>query len=119
MELASQHFTVIEILGSIQDNQWTLKLGRGRLVRNRVFVWYQKVTFCYHTYFKTTFCAGILTEVQNVLVDTAGEGEGGMNWESGIDIYTYIQICLLEKNENNYCQANITVPDIQKYSPLH
>ena len=79
MELASQHFTVIEIIGSIQDNQWTLKLGRERLVRNRVFVWYQKVTFCYHTYFKTTFCAGILTEVQNVLVDTAGEGEGGTN----------------------------------------
>ena len=57
--------------------------------------------------------------MQNVLVDTAGEGEGGTNWESGIDIYTYIQICLLEKNESNYCQANITVPDIQKYSPLH
>ena len=26
--------------------------------------------------------------VENRIVDTAGEGEGGMNWESGIDIYT-------------------------------
>ena len=25
---------------------------------------------------------------ENRLVDTVGKGEGGMNWESGIDIYT-------------------------------
>ena len=50
---------MIEITASIQDNQWTLKLGRERLVRKRVFIRCQKVTFCYHTYFKTTFCAGI------------------------------------------------------------
>ena len=33
------------------------------------------------------------TDVENRLVDTAGEGEGGMNWESNTDIYTlpYIQ----------------------------
>ena len=28
------------------------------------------------------------TDVENRLVDTAGDGEGGMNWESSIDIYT-------------------------------
>ena len=28
------------------------------------------------------------TDVVNGLVDVAGEGEGGMNWESSIDIYT-------------------------------
>ena len=47
-----------------------------------------------YLFLKATFCAGI----ENVLVDTAGEGEGGMNWESGIDISTYIEICLLAKN---------------------
>ena len=59
---------MIEITASIQDNQWTLKLGRERLVRKRVFIRCQKVTFCYHTYFKTTFCAGI----ENVF----GQGNG-------------------------------------------
>ena len=28
------------------------------------------------------------TDVQNSLLDSVGEGEGGMNWEFGIDIYT-------------------------------
>ena len=27
------------------------------------------------------------TDIENRLVDTAGEGEGGMNWESSIEIY--------------------------------
>ena len=26
--------------------------------------------------------------LENGLVDTAGEGEGGTNWESSIDVYT-------------------------------
>ena len=30
------------------------------------------------------------TEVENGLVDTRGEGEGGTNWESSIDIYTLL-----------------------------
>ena len=28
------------------------------------------------------------TDIENGLMDTAGEGEGGKNWESSIDIYT-------------------------------
>ena len=30
----------------------------------------------------------LMNLVENKLVDTAGEGEGGMNLESSIDIYT-------------------------------
>ena len=30
----------------------------------------------------------LMNLVENGLVDAAGEGEGGTNWESGIDIYT-------------------------------
>ena len=30
----------------------------------------------------------LMNLVENRLVDTVAEGEGGMNWESGIDIYT-------------------------------
>ena len=29
------------------------------------------------------------TDIENGHVDTAGEGEGGMNWETSIDIYTH------------------------------
>ena len=32
------------------------------------------------------------TEVENKYMDTRGEGEGGMNWEIGIDIYTLLCI---------------------------
>ena len=28
------------------------------------------------------------TDIENWLVDTVGEGEGGMNWESSMEIYT-------------------------------
>ena len=28
-------------------------------------------------------------DIVNSLVDTAGEGEGGMNWESGMETYTF------------------------------
>ena len=28
------------------------------------------------------------TDIENKPVDTAGEGEGGRNWESSVDIYT-------------------------------
>ena len=30
---------------------------------------------------------------ENRLMDTMGEGESGMNWESSIETYTYITIC--------------------------
>jgi len=30
--------------------------------------------------------------VNNGLVDTMGEGEGGMNWKSSIDIYTQFDV---------------------------
>ena len=30
----------------------------------------------------------LMNLVENRVVDTVGKGEGGMNWESGIDIYT-------------------------------
>ena len=29
----------------------------------------------------------LMNLVENGLLDTVGEGEGGMNWESNIDIY--------------------------------
>ena len=32
----------------------------------------------------------LMNLVENKLVDTAGEGEGGMNLESSIDIYTLL-----------------------------
>ena len=28
------------------------------------------------------------TDIENRLMNTAGKGEGGTNWESGIDTYT-------------------------------
>ena len=31
-------------------------------------------------------------DIEDGLVATAGEGEGGMNWESSIDIYTLLYI---------------------------
>ena len=36
------------------------------------------------------------TDVENRLMDTAGDGESGMNRESTIDIYTHIYICKIE-----------------------
>ena len=33
-----------------------------------------------------------LLDVENGLMDTVGEGKGGMNWEVSIDIYIYIYI---------------------------
>ena len=35
------------------------------------------------------------TDVENGHVDTAEEGEGKMNWESWIDIYTLLLLLLL------------------------
>ena len=34
-------------------------------------------------------------DVQNELLDTAGQGEGGKNWESSLE--TYITVCKLDR----------------------
>ena len=54
--------------------------------------------FTYHNVFKVhahfTVCQSFLAHRERI-VDTAGEGEGEMNWESTIDIYTLLLLLLL------------------------
>ena len=33
-------------------------------------------------------------DVENKCMDTKGEGEGGRNWEIGIDTYTLLILCI-------------------------
>ena len=43
------------------------------------------------------------TDVENGLVDTEGEGESGLSWESSIDKYT--QPCIKQVASGSYCIA--------------
>ena len=38
------------------------------------------------------------TDIKNRLVDTAGEGEGGKNWETSIKTYTLLAVCRRESS---------------------
>ena len=45
----------------------------------------------------------------NKSMDTKGERWGGMNWESGIDIYTLLILCIKYKLMRTYCIAQGTL----------
>ena len=55
------------------------------------------------------------TEVENKYMDTRGEGEGGMNWEIGIDIYTLLCIKQITNENLLYSTGNSTQYSVVTY----